>query len=184
MADEGDFQTQRRASPMSGNPIRFYEFDPENTGVEFGARQASIESARMLDEEGRRLDMIEGGEIVVLRVSVKLHAALDDLIVGFYVKDRLGQRLFGDNTYLACMRGEVAGVPGDCLHADFRFRMPILPQSAYTVDVAVASGTQDEHTQQHWIYDALEFRALDSSMRYGLIGIPMLDIRVTRERAS
>ncbi len=184
MVDDGDFKSQRRMSQMQGNPIRFYEFDPANTGVEFGARQASIDSACILDDEGRRLDLIEGGEIVVLRVAVKLHAAIDNLIVGFYVKDRLGQRLFGDNTYLACMDSEVGGMPGESLHADFRFRMPILPKSAYTIDVAVASGTQEEHTQQHWIHDALEFRALESTMRFGLVGIPMLDIRITRGLAS
>lgn len=177
-ADEGDF----RGAP-GGNPIRVYEFDPDHTGIEFGARQATIASVRILDADGARLDIVEGGEIVVLRVEVLLHAPLEALIVGFYVKDRLGQRLFGDNTYQAYLDSGLRGVAGERLQAAFRFRMPILPQAAYTVDAAVASGTQDEHTQQHWIHDALEFRALDSTMRFGLVGIPMLDIHVDREPA-
>jgi lipopolysaccharide transport system ATP-binding protein len=183
-AEEGDFRMHQGVLSAHGNPIRFYEFNPDNTGVEFGARKAAIESACILDSEGRKLDMIEGGEIVILRITVVLRDVLGDLIVGFYVKDRLGQRLFGDNTYLACMGSEVGGVEGDRLHADFRFRMPILPQSAYTVDVAVARGTQEEHTQQHWVHDALEFRALHSPLSFGLVGIPMLDIRVTKEQGA
>lgn len=183
-AEEGDFRARDADALASRNPIRLYEFDPDHTGIEFGARQATIEAVRILDADGARLDMIEGGEIVILRVSVALHASLDDLIVGFYVKDRLGQRLFGDNTYLAYMDTGLTGAAGERVHADFRFRMPILPQAAYTVDAAVASGTQDEHTQQHWIHDAIEFRALASTMRFGLVGIPMLDIHVTREQVS
>lgn len=164
------------------NPIRVYEFDPGQAGAEFGVGQARIENVQLLDETGRPLDMTAGDEIVVLRVVVRMNAALSGLILGFYVKDRLGQRLFGDNTYLLHADTPLSGEAGQRLRADFRFRMPILPQGAYTVDAAVASGTQQEHTQQHWLHDALEFRALDSTMRHGLVGIPMLDIAVSEAR--
>jgi lipopolysaccharide transport system ATP-binding protein len=59
--------------------------------------------------------------------------------------------------------------------------MPVLPIGTYSVDLAVASGTQDNHTQQHWIHDAVTIRATDTSMRYGLVGIPMIDIRIRKE---
>jgi lipopolysaccharide transport system ATP-binding protein len=183
-AEENDFRADIIDRAGLGNPIRVYEFDPDNTGIEFGARQATIEAVGILDGDGSPIDLISGGEIVVLRISVLLHAPLENLIVGFYIKDRLGQRLFGDNTYLAYLQKGVQGATGERIYADFRFRMPILPQAAYTVDAAVASGTQEEHTQQHWIHDAIEFRALDSTMRFGLIGIPMLDIQVFKEQAA
>jgi lipopolysaccharide transport system ATP-binding protein len=179
-AEDNDFRANMIASAGLGNPIRVYEFDPDNTGVEFGAKQATVHAVGILDADGNPIDLVSGGEIVVLRVSVLLHASLENLIVGFYIKDRLGQRLFGDNTYLACLEGGVHGAAGERIHADFRFRMPILPQGAYTVDAAVASGTQEEHTQQHWIHDAIEFRALSSTMQFGLVGIPMLDIQVDK----
>jgi len=67
---------------------------------------------------------------------------------------------------------------GTKLRADFRFRMPILPVGDYTIDVALASGTQDDHTQQHWIHDALTFRASESTMKHGLVGIPMLAVEL------
>jgi lipopolysaccharide transport system ATP-binding protein len=179
-AEENDFRAGIIDQAGPGNPIRVYEFDPDNTGVEFGAKQATIDTIGILDADGSPIDLISGGEIVVLRISVLLHVPLENLIVGFYIKDRLGQRLFGDNTYLAYLESGLRGTAGERIHADFRFRMPILPQGAYTVDAAVASGTQEEHTQQHWIHDAIEFRALDSTMRFGLIGIPMLDIQVVK----
>ncbi|MGT2491510.1 Wzt carbohydrate-binding domain-containing protein [Cupriavidus basilensis] len=66
------------------------------------------------------------------------------------MKDRLGQRLFGDNTFLATLDDTVSGDVGKRYCASFRFRMPTLPVGAYSVDAAIASGTQNDHTQQHW----------------------------------
>ena len=56
--------------------------------------------------------------------------------------------------------------------------MPVLPIGEYTVDAAVATGTQEDHTQQHWIRDALVFKASESSMRHGLVGVPMHEIEI------
>jgi len=125
--------------------------------------------------------MAEGGELVRLRVRVELMQSLDSLIVGFYVKDRLGQRLFGDNSYFACKDAPVGGRAGESVVASFLFRMPVMPSGSYMIDAAVASGDQHDHTQQHWIHDALEFRAIDETMRFGLVGLPMLAIEVTKE---
>ena len=109
-------------------------------------------------------------------VTAKLREPLQQLIVGFYVKDRLGQRLFGDNTFLTYRDAPLSGNAGETLRAAFTFRMPFMPSGSYMIDAAVASGDQDEHTQQHWVHDALEFRALDETMRHGLVGLPMLAI--------
>ena len=70
---------------------------------------------------------------------------------------------------------------GEVLTAIFCFQMPILPVGQYSIDLAIASGTQDNHTQQHWLHDALEVRATDTSMRYGLVGLPMLDISIRKK---
>lgn len=160
--------------------FRAFEFDPERVGVEFGAGNAKIVDVAFFDPSGAKVELFEGTEVVHLKVSIELADDLRDLIVGFYVKDRLGQRLFGENTYLACDEVDFSGRAGDVFDVVFRFRMPILPRGPYTVDAAVASGTQFEHVQQHWIHDALAFKALDDTMRFGLVGIPMLGIDVTK----
>jgi len=100
------------------------------------------------------------------------------------VKDRLGQRLFGDNTYLAYRNADTSMAAGEVIDATFRFRMPVLPSGSYMVDAAVASGSQDDHTQQHWLHDALEFRAVDETMRHGLVGIPMAAIEIARRQGE
>lgn len=172
---------QTASDAVSSARMQVFEFDPDSAGVVFGAGAAKIADVSILGANGDRIELIEGTEIVDLRITVKLEGDLRDLIVGFYVKDRLGQRLFGDNTYLACSQTDFSGKAGDIFEATFRFRMPILPRGPYTIDAAVASGTQFEHVQQHWIHDALEFKALDDTMRFGLVGIPMLAIDVAKK---
>jgi lipopolysaccharide transport system ATP-binding protein len=166
------------------NAMQVFEFDPDAAGVDFGARKASITGVNLRLAEGAHAHLVEGGELVDLSISAKLDADLDDLIFGFYVKDRLGQRLFGDNSYVVFRDAPIRGAAGELVTVQFRFRMPLLPAGSYMIDAAVASGTQLDHTQQHWIHDALEFRALDETMRFGLVGIPMLDIRVSTEAAQ
>jgi lipopolysaccharide transport system ATP-binding protein len=166
----------------AANSIKVFEFDPEAHESAFGAGGASIVDVAVIDDDGRQTQLMQGGELVTLQLKVAVHQQMAGLIFGFYVKDRLGQRLFGDNSYLS-YEDVVEGSVGDVFIASFRFRMPILPVGAYSIDAAVASGTQDDHTQQHWLHDALQFRTVDSTMRHGLIGIPMLSISVEKERS-
>ena len=158
----------------------FFEFDPERATTEFGAGGAEITSARFLNEEGAPVTISYGGEVVQLSIFATAHQALDNVIFGFYFKDRMGQRLFGDNSFMTYLDKPVMTTAGDRLTALFRFRMPTLPVGLYSIDLAIASGSQDNHTQQHWVHDALEVRGSDSSMKHGLVGLPMLDIAVRK----
>jgi lipopolysaccharide transport system ATP-binding protein len=166
----------------ASNTIKVFEFDPEVHESAFGAGGASIVDVALIDEDRREAQLMQGGELVTLQLKVAVHTQMAGLIFGFYVKDRLGQRLFGDNSHLS-YEDVIEGSVGDVFLASFRFRMPIMPVGAYSIDAAVASGTQDDHTQQHWLHDALQFRTVDSTMRHGLIGIPMLSISVEKERS-
>lgn len=180
-ASAADFRKELLDSLGVSNRIAVFEFDPDTTGPQFGAGGATIEDVALRDGHGRSASLLMGGELVTLTISARANRPLESVIIGFYIKDRLGQRLFGDNTHL--VSGDVTASVGigEQLKARFSFRMPVLPSGSYMVDAAVASGDQDDHTQQHWVHDALEFRAVDETMRHGLVGIPMAAIEVTRQ---
>ncbi|HEX7341268.1 MAG TPA: ABC transporter ATP-binding protein [Rhodanobacteraceae bacterium] len=162
------------------NLIEVFEFDDTRIGKEFGAGAIRIRGVRMCVPGGKAIRMTSAGEAVDLEIDANVLEAIEAPIFGFYVKDRLGQRLFGDNTYFSYHDKPLKLSRGTGLRARFRFRMPILPVGDYSVDVAVATGTQDSHTQQHWVRDALVFQASDSTMRHGLVGIPMHAIEIER----
>ena len=117
--------------------------------------------------------MICGGEVVSLEIVARAERALTNPIIGFYVKDRLGQMLFGDNTYLSCLDTEVTVLPEQLVRARFRFIMPRLQAGDYFVTAGVADGTQDDHLIQHWVHEALLLRSLGTAAPAGIIGIPM-----------
>lgn len=168
---------------VSRNLIEVFEFDPEQIDSEFGAGAARIVDVQLLDGDGKAHRLIAGGEVADLSIEVSVLEPISAPIFGFYVKDRLGQRIFGDNTYVSYCKRPVQAQSGVRLRAHFRFRMPVLPSGDYSVDVAFATGTQESHTQQHWIHDALSFKAHESTMRHGLVGIPMHGIEIEQVEA-
>ncbi len=161
------------------NDLEVFRFDPNQEG--FGQGDATITDVYLENSEGQRLNWAVGGEVTTLMVHVQARDYLDRPIVGFYVKDRLGQTLFGDNTYLSYASQPHAVQAGHTLVASFRFPMPLLPPGDYSIAVAVANGTQAEHVQHHWIHDAVLFRSLCSATATGLVGIPMLNISLESE---
>ncbi|WP_426662527.1 ABC transporter ATP-binding protein [Rhodanobacter aciditrophus] len=166
------------------NLIEIFEFDESRINSEFGAGALRIRDVRLCGEDGQLCQLTCGGELVDLLIEADVLWPIDGPVFGFYIKDRLGQRLFGDNTYITYQDALIQAVAGERLQARFRFRMPILRSGDYSIDVAVATGTQQEHTQQHWIHDALAFRASESTMRHGLVGIPMQAIEIERAGAN
>lgn len=158
------------------NDLQIFKFDPE--AASFGKGGAQIHDVRLLDENEHPLAWIVGGEKVTLRVIVHTYQDIDSPIIGFYIKDRLGQALFGDNTFLSYREQPVHCQQGNALQADFVFYMPLLPSGEYSITVAIANGTQEIHEQHHWIHDAVLFKSESSSVATGLIGIPMLHVKL------
>lgn len=158
------------------NDLKIFKFDPD--AASFGKGGAQIKNVYLLDENQQPAAWIVGGEKVILRIIIQTNQELDSPIVGFYVKNRLGQELFGDNTFLTYKEGAVFCQDEDELWADFIFYMPILPHGEYSITTAVANGTQETCTQHHWIHDAVLFKSESSSVATGLIGIPMLEIKL------
>jgi lipopolysaccharide transport system ATP-binding protein len=158
------------------NDIEIFKFDPD--AYSFGKGGAEIIDVQLLSEEGNCLAWIVGGEYVRLRVLVNIDKIINSPIVGFFIKDKLGQTLFGDNTYLTYENNPLRFDESKKLQADFCFLMPILPAGNYSITVAMATGTQEIHEQLHWIHDAVIFKSESSSVSTGLIGIPMQEINI------
>ena len=160
------------------NDIELLKFDHNSEG--FGSGGAVINSAHLLDDNGQRLAWVVGGENVTVRIECTSNTYLTSPIVGFLVKDRLGQHLFGDNTYLTYLEAPVYIAEGEKFTANFNFRMPVLPMGDYSMTVAIAEGTQEGHVQHHWIHDAIVLKSHSSSVSTGLVGVPMKKIEMTR----
>jgi lipopolysaccharide transport system ATP-binding protein len=160
------------------NDLRVFEFNPD--AASFGTGHARIRDVQLLNENGLPMSWIIGGEPVSLRIAIAAHEPLHNPIVGFFLKDSLGQTLFGDNTYLTYKDQAISIDPGEMFQASFAFLMPILPSGNYSIQVAIATGTQDAHVQHQWIHDALILKSESTSASTGLMGIPMSEISIRR----
>lgn len=161
------------------NDIEIPEFSIKNAG--FGTGGAIIESVTFEDEDGATFSSIIGGEMVRVRVTLRATMELMSPIVGFQVIDRLGQVLFGDNTYVTTLSTPVQIRSGETFGASFLFQMPLLPLGEYAIRAAVARGSEVEASMMHVIDTALVFRSVSSGTRYGLVGIPMQQIEIYKE---
>lgn len=156
------------------NDIQVFQFNPE--AAAFGLAGAKIIQVELLDENDTSLNWIVGGEEVTLQIEVECYENLESPIVGFHFKDHLGQILFGDNTFLSYHDRPQECHAGEKLIAQFYFQMPRLAQGNYSIEVAIANGTQHQHVQHHWAYDVLQLRSETTSITSGMIGISMREI--------
>lgn len=112
-----------------------------------------------------------GGESVRVTIRAKANEELSSPIIGFTVRDRLGQELFGENTLSYTSERAVKVNPGQECVAHFVFRLPMLPNGQYALMASVANGTLYDNVQHHFLHDALILTVCSSKIRWGLIGI-------------
>ena len=117
-----------------------------------------------------------GGEEVRVTIRAKANAGLPSPIIGFTLRDRLGQELFGENTLPFTSHRPVKVNPGQECVAHFVFRLPMLPNGQYALMASVANGTLHDNVQHHFLHDALILTVNSSKIRWGLVGIPFDEV--------
>ena len=115
--------------------------------------------------------ILRGGEEIAITIRAIARKSLEQPIIGFILKDRLGQSLFGENTLvinngLASEKAEA----GDELRATFRLLFPMLPSGTYTLMASIANGDLMSNEQHHWLEDAVIVTVNHSGVRHGLVG--------------
>jgi lipopolysaccharide transport system ATP-binding protein len=180
IADRGSRIADRHVGDMDRDPsfaVRPIDaVGPPAGGGPALTPQARIVDVRLIDRDGHDVRTVAGGERVQLQVSATSEGALTAPIVGFYVKDRLGQQLFGENTL--AVADAIDAAAGSRLTATFAFTMPRLFPGEYLVAVALADGTQAAHVHHEWRHDAWHFSSVWPGAATGLVGI---DVDVTWE---
>ncbi len=122
--------------------------------------------------------IFEGGDRVRITVRAKAHESLQNPILGFLVRDRLGQDLFGENTLPFTDRVQMPITAGTTFEGRFDFMLPMLPNGQYAVMTSIADGNLHDNVQHHWMHDALIINVSSSKIRWGLIGIPFERVKL------
>ncbi|MDF0668378.1 MAG: ABC transporter ATP-binding protein [Nitrospira sp.] len=151
------------------NDIEVFSFSSETRG--FGSGGGTITNARLTDLAGRQLSWVVGGEMVRIEIEALVNVACSNIIIGFQLKNGLGQAVFDQNSYMAYCLNPFAANPNEVVKGIFTFRLPILPPGSYTVDVAIADGIPPSVIQLQWLHDAFSLESHTSSVVSGLVGL-------------
>jgi lipopolysaccharide transport system ATP-binding protein len=166
----------RDARWAGANVIELDDFDPDAPW--FGHAGAMIEDAGFYEPGGARLRTVSGGADVELRIRCRAERLLTRPIVGFILRDRLGQNIAGDNTHLSYWSDPPRIAPGQIFTASFQFQMPYLAAGDYSLAPSIIEGIQADHMHLQWIEDAIWLHAVQSPVRRGIVGVPMKEIRL------
>ncbi|WP_278957258.1 ABC transporter ATP-binding protein [Aquipseudomonas alcaligenes] len=124
-----------------GNSIRQERLASGHTQTISGSGEASIQSVRLLDERGQASEAFAVGDHAALEVEVLVHQPLARLGLGFLIKDRFGQEIYGINTHRLALSQEALRA-GERLV--FRFDFPVrLGSGNYSVSLCLSQ--EDSH---------------------------------------
>jgi len=128
--------------PTRGQPV----FSADDAFIEkvrqtrSGTGEARIQNVRVVDSQGRGISACGFGDKIAVQVHVKFFRDVEDINIGFLVKDKNGIELIGTNLLIEKIpiRKKKAG---DAVVTEFRFEN-ILKDGTYSLTVAV--GKSDE----------------------------------------
>ncbi|EFK95919.1 ABC transporter, teichoic acids export ATP-binding protein [sediment metagenome] len=157
-ANESAFARSGSSKIAGDNRLKMLRLNPEgrfDNHDRFGTMEGKILDAVLEDQYGRPYSVLNGGENCQLKIYFSLPRLEERFLVGFIVKDRLGQFVLGTNTYdeYGYFNVTEAGVYG----VVFNFDMPNLLSGEYTVTLSLARGDCLNFEQLCWVHDALEF---------------------------
>jgi lipopolysaccharide transport system ATP-binding protein len=144
-----------------------------------GSGEATVTGIVLEDEHGAPLEVVNVGADVRLRIRVRVNADLPRLVLGYMIKDRLGQQMFGTNTHH--MEAPLENLrAGETVEYCFRFPLN-LGAGSYSVTTALTSS--DTHLAHNYEWRDLAFLFIVMNMnRKVFVGTSWLEPTVEINR--
>jgi hypothetical protein len=151
-----------------------------NIDHRFGSGEAEVLGVDLLDATGVPTRDVFGGQEITIRISARLRKPIENPILGYTLRDRLGVEVAACNTSYAGRALPPAG-EGQLVTSDFRLAMPRLAAGSYSISPAVAKGSLLKHDMCDWIDNALVFSLRSDDLVYGML---KMDVAVTNYMGS
>jgi len=124
-----------------------------------GTGEVQIQNVGLFNSGEKQLEVVRVGESVALKVSALCKQPISELVIGYVIKDRLGQAIFGTNTF-HCKQALKALAAGQTVDYSFQFDANLGPGS---YSIAVALHTEDNHIGKNyeWVDRAVVFNVIN-----------------------
>ncbi len=147
---------------------------------QFGDRRVTIEAVRLVSQ-GSRNGVVYAGQACEIAIALYAHNDIATPIVGFIVKDRLGREILGDNTELI-RRGLPSLAKGQRYVIAFQMdAWPNLLEGEYSLTVAIADGALNDHSQCHYLHDAMIFKSVPVRIPGGIFSVANTRVELFQE---
>ncbi len=173
-----DYYNARIAQRSSDEEIRQVEGEA-GISTRSGTGQVHIDSVEMVDDSGRTARAFSVGDEAVIHCRITLNHPMEDPTIGILIRDRMGNDVFGINSY-HLGAGGISGEQGDCIEASFSLSLN-LGQGNYSLSVAVHPG--DSHLIENcdWWDRCLVFQIIPGSGA-SFVGVASLPVAVQLQK--
>ncbi len=140
-----------------------------------GTGEAEIESAIILNSKGESIEVINVGENVTLKITARANGNLPELVLGYLIKDRLGQSVFGTTSsdhqiYLVNLK------QGD--RVDFTICFPMnIGVGSYSLSTAITLGRTHLEGNLQWRDLVLTFSVTNIS-KASFVGVSWIEPKI------
>ena len=141
--------------------VRTEALDGERTRTVSGSGEASVERIGLFNADSVECDVVSTVETLRLEIDVRIHADIDELVLGYMIKDRLGRVVFGTNTHH--LRQPMRDLrAGQLLRLSFSFEALLGPDS-YSIATSLHTGDTHHDANFEWRDLALLFQVVNSA---------------------
>lgn len=126
-----------------------------------GTSEAVVAEIALLNEDGNAIEMVDVGQHVTLRIVAETHAYIEKLILGYGIKDRLGQVVYGTNTDLK-KQPILDVLEGSRVAYEITFPVNLGP-GTYSIQTALVSSDTHLDNNYEWRDLALVFNVINIS---------------------
>jgi len=124
-----------------------------------GTGEAKVAEIAMYNSKGEVAEVFAVGEEAELRITVDVFSPLDEMTVGYMIKDRLGQAAYGTNTWFT--RQPLKVKDGDKYIFSIKFKTA-LGVGSYSITTAVTNGMSHIDHNCEWRELAYVFEVLNT----------------------
>lgn len=141
-----DYYNVLIAAKENRNTVKTNQLEQGRIQTTSGTREATVESIYLLDDSGNQIELVNVGQRVSLNVKIKVQEDIPELVIGYLIKDRLGQPIFGTNTYY--LKKVLYNLASDkIVEFTFRFSANIGPGN---YSIAIALHTKESHVSKNF----------------------------------
>jgi len=174
-----DYYNGMIAKKNKDEEIQQVENDYGKITTRSGTGQARLLAVELLNESGQPSRAFRVGDTAKIKCRIEFRDAIDDPTIGFIIRDRMGNDIFGTNTHHLEFHGHSL-IPGDEIEVVFTLGLH-LGCGNYSICAAVHEGSEHVADNYDWWDQCLVFEMIPNNS-FHFIGCAELPVQVEVQR--